>query len=115
MTTKSFPIKTGDRLPKLQFIPVNPDGSDPDLTGATVVFNMTGPDGTAVVNRAAVTVVDVTVGAEVRKAFEYDWQTGDTSTSGLHRAEFEATFPGGRALTYPNRGFITIDISADLG
>jgi hypothetical protein len=75
----------------------------------------TGPDGTTVINRAAVTVVDVTVGAEVRKAFEYDWQAGDTAASGLHRAEFEATFPGARALTYPNRGFITIDISADLG
>jgi hypothetical protein len=115
MTTRSFPIKTGDRLPILRFVPINGDGSYPDLTGATVVFNMSTSAGEALINRAAATIVDVTIDGVTRQAFQYAWGASDTATPGQHQAEFEATFPGGLPLTYPNDGFLIIKIGSDLG
>lgn len=115
MTTKSFPIKTGDRLPLLRYVPINGDGSFPDLTSATVVFNMSTSTGAPLIERSAAAIVDVTIGAETRQAFQYAWGASDTATPGNHNAEFEVTFPGGLPLTYPNDGYLIIKIGPDLG
>ena len=106
----SFPIKTGDRLPRLRYELRNGDGTQPDLTGASVVFNMDDAQGAKILTRAAATIVSTSP-----PVVEYAWAAGDTTIPGLHNAEFEVTFPGGLPATYPNRGYIQIEIGADLG
>ena len=46
---------------------------------------------------------------------KYEWQPGDTDTEGFYDAEFEVTYSDGTVETFPNRGFITVIISPDLG
>jgi hypothetical protein len=43
------------------------------------------------------------------------FEIGDTDETGLFQAEFEVTFSDGRIETFPNDGFILIDIINDLG
>jgi hypothetical protein len=42
-------------------------------------------------------------------------EPGDTDTAGTYWAEFEVTFGDGRVETYPNRGYLTVNIEPDLG
>lgn len=83
---------------------------NPDLTGATVVFNMVDSDGSLVINRASVTITDAASG-EV----EYDWSSSDTSTAGDYEGEFEVTFDDGEVVSYPNDKNFGITITEDLG
>ena len=59
-------------------------------------------DGTATVTNAA--------GGQV----SYAWQAADTDTAGDYYAEWEVTFASGLIETFPNAGYITITIVADL-
>lgn len=99
-----FVIKKGDRFPALEA------AVGFDLTGATVAFVMTAkPHGGAVkVNSATATVVSAT-GGTVR----YDWGATDTDTLGEYRAEFVATFAGGRR-SYPQAGYLEIEVVSHL-
>lgn len=45
---------------------------------------------------------------------QYNWQTGDTDTSGNYKAEFELFFSGGGKMTVPQIGGIDIEIADDL-
>lgn len=42
----------------------------------------------------------------------YEWQTGDTSVVGSHRAEFVVTFSGGEVESFPPQGFIEVRIES---
>jgi hypothetical protein len=79
-----------------------------DLTGATVRFLMSKRK-TIKVDRAA-QIKDAANGV-VWMVFEQ----GDTDQDGLFNAEFEVTFPDNRIETFPNDGFISINIIKDLG
>ena len=54
------------------------------------------------------------LGAAADGVVEYAWAAGDTDTAGTHLAEFQVTFPGGLPATYPNRGYLLVEITADL-
>lgn len=103
----AFFIKMGDTSPSLLFdlLP-----STVDLTGATVRFSMRTRAGTVVVSRASAAIVTATGTPRVR----YDWQPGNTATPGLHEAEFEVTYAGGAVETFPNFGFIAVQVSGDV-
>jgi hypothetical protein len=45
----------------------------------------------------------------------FAFEPGETDTAGTYRAEFEATYLDGRKQTYPNDGYISIEILPDLG
>jgi hypothetical protein len=107
MTT--LPMKQGDTLPNLTVQLLGPTGAALDLTAATgVTFVMRSAAGVQLVRRAAT----VTTAAQGRVSFT--WQAGDTDLIGEHDAEWIATFPGGKELTVPNRGYDKIAISARL-
>lgn len=78
------------------------------LDGATVRFLMS-RRGVNKINRQA-QIQDAAAGI-VWMAFEQ----GDTDETGLFQAEFEVTFDDGRIETFPNDGFVLIDIISDLG
>lgn len=97
----TFTIKRGDTAPALRYA-LLPESVD--LSGASVVFIMDG------LGRAPALVV------EARPAVvQYDWQPGDTDRTGLHRAEFEVTYSDGSIETYPNAGYLLVQIAEDLG
>lgn len=97
----TFTIKRGDTAPALRYA-LLPETVD--LTGASVVFVMDG------LGRLPARVI------EARPAVvQYDWQPGDTDRPGLHRAEFEATYSDGRIETFPNGGYLLVQIAKDLG
>lgn len=44
----------------------------------------------------------------------YEWQEGDTDTAGHFLAEFEADFPGDVMVSFPNGGYLHIEITPQL-
>lgn len=103
----TFQLKEGDTSPSISY-ELTP--TTVDLTGASVVFNMTTRRGVVKVSRAAATVTTPTGTPTV----QYDWIAADTDTAGTYRAEFEVTYGDGSIETFPNTGFLTISITKDL-
>ena len=83
----TFTIHRGDTRPALRYR--FPAGVD--LTGATVRFTVDG-----IVSRAPAQIVQAAPLAEA----EYLWQPANTDQTGLRRAEFEVTYPGGGIETF---------------
>lgn len=105
-----FSIKRNDLLPPITATLTYSDGTPVDVTGATVRFFMSAlTGGTAKVSGAA-TIVSGTDG-EV----QYAWAGTDTDTAGDYMAEWEVKFPSTKRLTFPNNGYLAIQILPDLG
>lgn len=108
----SFNLKEGDTSPSLLYT-LSP--ATVELTGATVVFNMTDQRGNVKVSRASATVTDVGDGtASGTPTVRYDWVSADTDTSGVYLAEFEVTYADSSVETFPNSDNITVVIMEDL-
>ena len=45
---------------------------------------------------------------------QYIWDAADTATVGSYQAEFEVTFAGGAVETFPNNGYIRVEITDDI-
>ena len=103
----TFTIKQDDTAPSLQYV-LSP--STIDLTGATVVFNMRGPDGTLKINRASASVVTPTGTPTVK----YDWVAGDTDTVAWFEFEFEVTYNSGGIETFRNDGNDFVRVVEDI-
>lgn len=104
----TFVIKRGDTAPVLPVMLQNPDGTPANLTGAAVRFVMQNAVGTDVVSRAAA-IVDLPTAS-----VNFNWQSSDTAVAGDFRAEFEVTFLDGSIGTFPNNGYLTVQIVPDL-
>lgn len=104
-----FTIKAGDTRPSLVATLRNPDGSSPDLTGATVALVYRRQDCPGAPVERAMTVVSA-LGARV----QYDWVAADTATAGRYRAEIEVTFADANVTTYPNGDYIRLTIYDEL-
>jgi len=101
-----FFLKQNDTSPALEYTlsPLT------NLSGASVVFNMTDSDGVVKVNRQAAVVDDA-----VNGVVQYLWQAADTDTAGLFLAEFEVTFADATVETFPNATDIGVSVAADSG
>lgn len=105
----TFYLKRGDRLPILRKQLLAPDGTVQSLVGVTVTFKMADAQtGVMVVTSGAVTVTDAANGW-----VEYAWAANDTLNAGIFNAEFEGSFAG-LPMTFPNFGFLRVQIGADL-
>lgn len=80
------------------------------LGGATVVFNMRHRDGGPTVLDRVVATIDPSEGV-----VGYDWEFTDTANAGRFEAEFEVTYADGAVETFPNDGFIVVQINGDIG
>lgn len=105
----SFVIKRNDLSPSILVTLYDGDGVVQDITGNNGVrFHMRDADGTVVID-AAMTVVSAS-GGQVR----YDWVSGDTDTAGSYEAEVEVTYADNKPETFPNSGYIAIQMDADI-
>ena len=103
-----FNIKQNDTSPAIRYT-LSPLVN---LTGATVVFNMRARDNGAVkIARAVATIIAPATDGVV----QYDWAASDTDTAGNWQGEFEITFADAAIETYPNNGYINIQITEEIG
>ena len=103
-----FITKTGDTTPITSYLK-DADGYV-SLSGASVVFIMTEPDGTVKISRGACTILDEDTGY-----VKYPFVVGDVDTAGSYRGEFEVTFADTVITSFPNDEYIPIKILDDLG
>lgn len=107
--TQSFTLKRGDTLPSFEARLIHPDGTPVTFAaGDSAEFFMKPASGALKVNGAAVTL---TQGSNVAT---YAWQGTDTDTAGTYTAEIVVTFADGNIMTWPNEGFWTVNINADI-
>ncbi len=94
-----FYMKKGDTAPSIETI-LSSAGNPVNLDGCTVLFRMS-PAGTGnpLLERAA-TVVMPQTGADIGKVY-FEWEDGDTDTTGTHDAEWRVTFTNGKKATFP--------------
>lgn len=105
----TFTIKRRDTSPAMLITLLDADGAVKDFTGYTSArFHMKNAAGTTVIDEA-VTVVDAGAG-EVR----YDFDATETATAGTFSAEVEITYADSSVETFPNSGFITVNINEDI-
>lgn len=106
----TFYIKEGDTSPAIEYV-LSP--TDIVLTGANVVFNMWDRRRVVKVSRAVGSVTDDGSASDT-PTIQYDWVSADTDTAGTYYAEFEVTYADSTIETFPNDGYITIEIRKDI-
>lgn len=57
----------------------------------------------------------MTIASAAGGLVRYTWQPADTDTAGLFDAECQVLYSDGGIETFPEDGYISIDIKADLG
>jgi hypothetical protein len=111
---RAFRIPQGDTSPAIRIGPLTRgDGSKPDLTGAQVLFWMRRDtvDGAAIVPGRAMIVEGPPAD---HAAVVYEWQAGDTATTGRYLAQVEVLLANGRVETFPSKGFVQVQVVPDL-
>ena len=105
----AFNLKQNDTSPSIQTSLLDGNGLPVDISGNLgVTFHMRNSEGTVIINTAATVV---TPGSGIVR---YDWDAADTATAGTFQAEFEVTYPGGTIETFPNDGYIRVEIIDDI-
>lgn len=103
----TFYIKVGDLLPAIRAQLLGAGGSIQKLYGTAVEFHMKDADGVVVTHAQA------TIENEARGIVRYDWTEPDTDEAGTFVGEFEVS-AGGKTMTFPNSGNITIIMTDEL-
>jgi hypothetical protein len=106
----TFYIKQNDTSPDLQVICKDYSESVVSVSGAFVKFLMRNKRTGEVQVNASGVVVDGPNGV-----IKYSWVTGDTDTVGRYEAEFQVTYADSSIETFPNNGFITVEVLDDIG
>ena len=102
-------LKRGDTRHAIRAVLKDADGDPVNLTDCQVKFKMAPLNGPAIITRAA--HIENADAGEVWVV----WVPGETDTSGIYRAEFQVVYLDGRKETFPNSGYISINIIRDLG
>lgn len=106
----NFFIKQNDTSPSIRATLKGSDGSAINLNNATAVFKMSPMAGGNLTVDASADIFDPSEGV-----IEYLWTADDTSESGSYRAEIEVTYSDGKVESFPNSGFIRVEINSDIG
>jgi hypothetical protein len=105
----AFFMKQNDTAPSIRATLENGNGNAIDLTGATVSFHMRALGATQTKVDAAATVVNAASGI-----VQYNWIAADTNTIGSYAAEFEVRYADNTIETFPNNGYIRVEITDDI-
>jgi hypothetical protein len=103
-----FTIKQGDTSPALEATLKDRDGNAVNLTGASVQFHLATTRYKNIVD-ATGTLVNASEGK-----VKYEWQADDTSQHGDFFAEFEVTYADSTVETFPNDGYISVEVKRHL-
>lgn len=103
-------MAAGDTLPALTRTLTDGNGNPVNLTGATVSFIMWQRGATTAKVSASTNITNPTTGA-----VSYAWSTGDTDTAGDFFARFKVTLANGKVETHPNDGYLSIQITPEVG
>lgn len=106
----TFHIKATDESPALQTTLKDASGSAVNLTGASVVANMTRIGATARTIDGASVTIDNASGGVVSYAFD----DTETATWGIYRLEWVATYADATQETFPNQGYDIVQIGKGL-
>src|SRR5260370_1247076 len=107
-----FTIKRNDLLPPLVATLLGSDGASYQIpTDSTVTLRLRSVNPTLGIKVSSSTV---TISDALQGLVQYDWQEGDTDTSGLYNFEFEVTLVSGKRITFPNYGFRTLEVVPSL-
>jgi hypothetical protein len=102
-----FQLKRNDDKQSLVYVLQNEDGTTPNLVGSSVQFVM-GKKNKLIINSPAI------ITSETDGIVTYDFKKEDTLIDGNYMAEFVVTFATGEQQTFPNRGYITVNIEQNL-
>jgi len=105
----TFYIKQNDTSPVLLATLQDADGNAIDVTGGSIRFHMRQIGSTAVVVDEEAIIVTPLEGI-----VRYNWQATDTDTIGSYQAEFEVTYADASIETFPNDGYIRVQIIDDV-
>jgi hypothetical protein len=105
----TFYIKQNDTSPAMLATLQDADGNAVDITSATVRFHMRPIGSTQVTIDQAVVIVTPLSGI-----VQYNWQASDTATVGSYQVEFEVTYADASVETFPNDGYIRVEITDDI-
>lgn len=105
----TFYVKQNDTSPSMLATLQDADGNAVDITGATVRFHMRKIGRADVVVDAAAAIV-----TPISGLVRYDWIADDTSEIGSYQAEFEVTYADASIETFPNDGYIRVEIIDDI-
>lgn len=105
----TFYVKQNDTSPAMLATLQDADGNAVDITGASVRFHMRaiGSNQTTVDDVATIVTADSGI-------VRYDWDAADTDTVGSYQAEFEVTYADASIETFPNDGYIRVEITDDI-
>lgn len=104
----TFYVKQNDTSPAMLATLQDAEGNAVNLTGATVRFHMRSVGGNPVVDAAA------TIVTPLSGIVRYNWVAADTDTAGTYQAEFEVTYADASIETFPNDGYIVVQIIDDI-
>lgn len=105
----TFYIKKNDTSPAIRATLLNGSGSAVDVQDSTVRFHMRKIGSSQTVIDEAAVLINATGGI-----VQYNWSDGDTDTVGTYQAEFEVTYADSTVETFPNSGYIAINIVGDI-
>ena len=106
----TFHIKQNDTSPSIRATLKDGDGTVINLTDASVRFHMRTVGGTSTKTDSAASIVSPATSGIV----QYDWVAADTDTVGSYQAEFEVTYGDNSIETFPNNGYIRVEITDDI-
>lgn len=85
------------------------NGNPLNLAGATVTLIMRNAYTAAPTVNAAMSIVSSSAGT-----VQYNWSATDTATVGMYQAQIHIVESGGGTYTYPNIGFLSVEIQPSL-
>lgn len=106
----AFYIKQNDTAPAIRATLKDTDAVAIDLTDASVRFHMRRVGSTTTTTDGAAMIV----GDATNGIVQYDWEAADTATVDTYHAEFEVTYSDGSIETFPNKSFITVEVTDDI-
>lgn len=105
----AFQIKRNDTSPQIEAVLSDASNTAINLTGAAVRFHMRRSGASTTVIDAAASIINEAAGR-----VKYVWQAADTANVGSYQCEFEVTYPDDSVETFPNDGYIRVDIISDI-
>ena len=106
----TFYMKQNDTAPSIRANLKDGDGAAIDLTGASIRFHMRTIGGTS----SKVDAAGYVISPPASGIAQYNWIAADTDTVASYQAEFEVTYSDGTIETFPNDGYIRVEVTDDI-